>query len=402
VPKFTAISVEKIRPTAVRQEIPDRAARGLFLVVQPVTGSKSWCVRFRHQGRTKKLTLGTLEALPLSAARKAAGIALHDGANGRDPCADKKQQIAASKDAAELRAADSVANLAARFIDQHVRRKNRPNTIKQVERIFAVELLPRLRGKSVHDVTKRDVVSVLDAIAETRPILANRTKAIIGKFYSWLVARDVVKYSPVAGIEKPAPERSRERTLNGSEIASLWNAACQLGGDFADLTKLLLLTGQRRNEVAGMRWTEIDADQKLWVLPSSRTKNNRQHAVPLSPQAWRIIDAHRHNNSDTILDVGSVSRGKDALDAIAQIPHWTLHDLRRTCATGMAEIGVQPHIVETILNHASGFRSGVAGTYNRFLYATEKADAVARWANHIDKIVTPAGKGNIIQLAQRS
>jgi integrase len=401
MPRLTAISIEKMRPRKTRLEISDRACAGLHLVIQP-SGSKSWCVRYRHLGKTRKLTLGNVEALPLAAARRAAADAMHAVANGKDPAADKQRQRAEGEQAAALRTSDTVDSLVAQFITQYVERNCRPATQSQTRRVFAVEVLPRWRGRSVHDITKRDVVALLDRIVVDRPVLANRVRSHLGKLFGWLLARDVLKWSPVAGVEKPAKETARERVLTSAEIASVWHAADQIDDDFAVMVKLLLLTGQRRSEASGMRWDELDVDKRVWTIPAARCKNGRQHSVPLSRQAWELIVA-RPRNGERVLNVGSLAHRKLKLDAVAQIPtRWTLHDLRRTAATGMAEIGVQPHVIESVINHVGGHKAGVAGIYNRFHYGEEKRAALQQWADRIDEIVAPAMKENIVRLSRRS
>jgi hypothetical protein len=247
--------------------VPDRACAGLYLVVQP-SGAKSWAVRYRRGGKTRKLTLGNVEALPLAAARRAAADALHEVAVGRDPAADKQRRVAESEQAAALRASDTVDSLVAQFLAQYVERNCRPSTQSQVKRVFAVEVLPRWHGRSVHDIERRDVVALLDRIVADRPVLANRTRSHLGKFFSWLLARDVLKWSPVAGVERPAKETARDRVLTSTEVAAVWRACDQIDSEFAILVKLLLLTGQRRNEVA-MCWSEIDADRRTWTLPAA-------------------------------------------------------------------------------------------------------------------------------------
>jgi integrase len=386
MPKLTAITVEKFKPGAARREVPDRACAGLYLVVQP-SGAKSWAVRYRRGGKTRKLTLGNVEALPLAAARRAAADALHEVAVGRDPAADKQRRVAESEQAAALRASDTVDSLVAQFLAQYVERNCRPSTQSQVKRVFAVEVLPRWHGRSVHDIERRDVVALLDRIVADRPVLANRTRSHLGKFFSWLLARDVLKWSPVAGVERPAKETARDRVLTSTEVAAVWRACDQIDSEFAILVKLLLLTGQRRNEVAGMCWSEIDADRRTWTLPAARSKNGRQHAVPLSRQAWALISARPHAG-DRVLDVGSVAHGKIALDAVARIPQrWTLHDLRRTAVTGMAELGIAPHVIEAAVNHTGAAKLGVAGVYNRASYGEEKRTALQQWADHVERLV---------------
>ncbi len=313
--KLTAFWVQNQAPGNARKEIADTGCTGLYLVVQP-SGARSWALRYRYLDKPRKLTLGPVltvangeaepddveigQPLTLAAARKLAQDELHKLKLGRDPAADKKHGIATSRSEAVRRAADSVEVLAARFIKQHVEAKNRPATREQVEQILNKEVLPRWKGRSVHDIEKRDVVRLLDDIAEDRPILANRTLAIVRKWFNWMFAKDIIKtLSPCAGVEPPAKENSRERVLSESEICSLWTASDLLGHPFGPFVKLLILTGQRRSEVAGISWSEIDADKRIWTLPGERTKNGETHTLPLSPQAWAIIEAaSRKTNGD--------------------------------------------------------------------------------------------------------
>ncbi len=242
---------------------------------------------------------------------------------------------------------------------------------------------------------------------------ANRVLAALSRFFAWCVERDVIEASPAHGIRKPAPEVKRERVLSDTELALIWKAAEIEGYPFGDLVRLLMLTAQRRDEVAGASWPEIDLVTFTWSLPGARTKNSRPHGVPLSESAVEILEVlpkfsggqylfglsgrssfSGYSHAKTRLDerIQKVAkerkrREKDQLGADGTVSHWTLHDLRRTAATRMAELGVMPHIVEAVLNHISGSKAGVAGTYNRALYEAEKRAALELWGKHIIAIV---------------
>jgi integrase len=430
--KLTAISVQNEAPGNERKEIADAGCTGLYLVVQP-SGARSWALRYRFLDKPRKLTLGPVltvangEAEPddveigtpltLAAARKLAQDELHKLKLGRDPAADKKHGIATSKSEAVRRAADSVEVLAALFIKQHVKAKNRPSTRGQVERILNKEALPRWKGRSVHDIGKKEVVALLDAIAEDRPILANRTLAIVRKWFNWMFAKDIIKtLSPCAGVEPPGKESYRERVLTESEISSLWMASDQIGHPFGPFVKLLLLTGQRRSEVAGMCRSEIDDDKRIWTLPGERTKNGQTHTVPLSPQVWAIIEsASKETNGDRDGDhvlsttgktaITGFSRAKRQLDKIMALRKaWSYHDSRRSFVThvatlrvkdkasGQERLAVQPQVIEAVVNHVSGHKAGVAGVYNRATYDLEKREALELWASHVEAIVAKAAE----------
>jgi Arm DNA-binding domain/Phage integrase family len=317
---FTALAVANAKPARndagelTRAELPDRGCKGLYLVIQP-GGAKSWAVRYRYKGKPRKLTLGpalVLErgepeprddpaidgVLTLAAARMRASDALRKVGQGTDPAGQKQQEKAGTEAVQAKLAGDTVENLKAQFIERFAKRQNR--SWKQTEWIFDRLVLPAWKGRMVHDITKRDVIDLIEAIEQDRPVLANRVLAAVRKWFNWLAARDVVNASPCAGVVPPAKEKARDRHLTDGEIKALW-AACGkgepegsgIGEPFGSFVRLLLLTGQRRSEVAGMRWSEIDEGDRLWTLPGERTKNGRPHVVPLSTQAMSIIEAVR-------------------------------------------------------------------------------------------------------------
>jgi integrase len=422
---FTAIAVTNAKPARdgagqlMRTELPDRGCKGLYLVIQP-GGTKSWALRYRYKGKPRKLTLGPAlllergEAEPWgdpaidgsltpAAARMLASDALRKVGQGTDPAEQKKQEKASTEAEQTKLAGDTVENLKSQFIERYAKRQNR--SWKQTEWIFDKLVLPAWKDRTVHEITKRDVIDLIEGIEQDRPILANRVLAAVRKWFNWLAARDVVKASPCAGVVPPAKEKTRDRRLTDSEIKALWEACGErgdggIGEPFGSFVRLLLLTGQRRSEVAGMRWSEIDKSRRVWTLSSERTKNGRAHAVPLPTQAMSIVAGISPiSGSDHAFTttggsgLGGFSRAKERLDQrMNPSKPWTFHDLRRTCATGMADIGIQPYIIEAVLNHVSGHKAGVAGIYNRATYAEEKADALQRWADYVDRLVKPAAE----------
>jgi integrase len=416
--RLTAIGVENAKPRAKRVEISDAGCKGLYLVIQP-SGSKSWAVRYRFAGKPCKLTLGpalVLErgeaepgepaidgALTLAAARKLAADALYKVKQGIEPATEKRSRIEAARDAATTRAADTVENLATQFVERYAKVKNR--SWQQVEAIFRREILPQWKGRTVHEITTEHVEDLIDAIAADRPIMANRTLAALRKFFGWMGGRSKggrkavlkarLRTAPCLGVEAPGQERSRDRVLTNDEIKAIWCACDEEGEPFGPFLKALLLTGQRRGELAGMRRNEIDLDRREWSLPGTRTKNKKPHIVPLSHQAIQTIEAVTTMAGGYVFTttgeggVRAFSKVKRRIDRrINPVTPWVLHDIRRTVATGMADIGIQPHIVEAVLNHVSGHRAGVAGTYNRAIYASEKAEALQRWADHVEGLVS--------------
>ncbi|MDP2356139.1 MAG: integrase arm-type DNA-binding domain-containing protein [Beijerinckiaceae bacterium] len=404
MPKLTAAMVEKLTPDlAKRREVPDSILPGLYLQIQP-TGAKSWAVRYRHRGRTRKLTLGTVAVLPLALARERGREALQAVAAGLDPATEKRH--------ARTSEADLVRSIVAEFLDRHVRSNNKPRTAEEVERTFRLHVVPAWGDLPLKEITRRDVIALLDAIVDGgKPIAANRAFAAVRKLFNWSIERGIVDTSPCDRVRAPSAEVSRERVLSDDEVVLFWKAAETVGWPFGAMAQLLLLTGQRRDEVAGMRRTEIVGD--LWQIPGARTKNGMATEVPLSPAARDIIAAApRIAASDLVfstngqtpfsgfakgkirIDVAmlavarerALAAGSNDLDAIALTP-WRLHDLRRTLASGMARLGEPVHVIEAVLNHRGGAISGVAAVYNRHRYLEEKRAALERWAQHIARLM---------------
>ena len=258
--KLTARQIDTARPGNVRREISDGGS-GLWLVVQPISGSKSWACRFRFDGKSVKLTLGHYPKLSLAEARKEAAAVLAKVAAGVNPAAEKRQaQIEAGE-----RAGDTIERWAAAFLEQHARTKTRPSSFRGTERTFRLYVLPAWRGKLVGDIRRRDIIELVHNIARTAPAQANRSLAHLSRFFRWLLNRDVIDSSPCLAIERPAKETPRERLLTDDEIRRFWVAAGQLPAPYADIYKLLVLSGARREEIAAMMCSELDLQKRLWV-----------------------------------------------------------------------------------------------------------------------------------------
>jgi integrase len=361
--------------------------RGLYFVVQP-SGARSWAVRYRHEGRSRKHTIGSYPAIDLSNARTLGGKALRVAAEGRDP--SHERQLARSVHP------DSIAQIADQFIARYAKQNNRERTWRETERILRRDVLPRWKGKLIREITRRDILKLLDdTIDRGAPVIANRILAAVRKMFAWAVDRDIISLSPCAGIKAPTAERSRDRVLTDNELRLVWLASDKIGWPFGPIVKLLILTAQRRDEVVGMRWAELRLDERLWTLPRERVKNNRVHEVPLSDQAIQIIKALPVITGPLVFSTtgkspfSGFSKAKRRLDAVIAepLPHWQLHDLRRTVATGMARLGVVLPVVEKILNHSSGSFSGVAGVYQRHDYRDEKGKALDAWARSVQDLI---------------
>ena len=232
--------------------------------------------------------------------------------------------------------------------------------------------------------------------------MARVSLARLSKFFSWLMMeRRLVEKNPCVGVWRPNSGPARERCLSDAEVRWLWLACGDLGEPFNNLIRLILLTGQRKNECAKMTWSELQGD--VWHLPADRAKNGRAHVVPLSRLALEQIHGlHPVGTTYVFSTTGDVpvngwSKVKHRLDARmaelaraekASVPPWTIHDLRRTCATGLQKLGVRLEVTEAVLNHSSGTRAGIVGIYQRHQYADEKREALEQWAAHVEGIVS--------------
>jgi integrase len=388
--KLTPITVANAKPrqragVPVRTELHDRGCPGLFLIVQP-SGAKSWALRYRVAGKSRKLTLCGGE-LALAAARTAASHAKEQIEAGHDPAAEKHS---ARKPAAGGAAID---HWVAEFIARHVRIKTRKNSQQLTEHIFNNVVLPAWAGRPLQSIERKDVIALVEGVAVERPVLANRTLTALSKFFKWLAARDELKtVSPTVGVERPHKEKSRDRILDDEELRQLWIVAGDpelgLGGTFL---RLLLLTGARRDEIAGMPWSELDINKRLWKLPAERAKNNRANVTPLSETMLAIFEA-LPRNGDYVLSTGvghftAYARLKRKLDARLHFAEpWTFHDLRRSVASGLQRIGTPVEVIEAALNHRSNTFRGIVGVYQRHDYMAEKAVALTKWAEHLERL----------------
>jgi integrase len=396
---LTTRFIEAARPKrssagdAVRAEYPDAACPGLHLVVQP-TGTRSWAFRFRQRADRKsvKLTIGKAGegGLSLAAARHAAAAHRHrlergDGVTAVTSVTPKTEG-----------GGDTIETAVAAFLELHVRRKTRASSAQVTEGVFNQIVLPAWRGRTIGSIRKRDVIDLVESIAaDGRGYRANRTLAALSKFFNWLVARDALAFSPVTGVEPPHKEEVRTRILSDDELRALW-FACEHEGALGQAIRMLILTGARRNEIGHMAYSEIDKQCRVWMLPAARSKNKRVHTILLSSQARAVIEARPRFadcpfvfSADGQRPVNNWDKVKRRISARAGIAanSWRLHDLRRTCASGMQKIGIPVPVIEKALNHVSGTFRGIVGVYQQHDYADEVDIALQKWADRVEEIV---------------
>src|SRR6516165_9725104 len=299
-------------------------------------------------------------------------------------------------------ASESFGHEVTRYLERK-RAMMKPRAFEEVERHLTNHAAP-LHRLRLAEIDRRIIAQRLGEIeTASGPVARNRVRSSLSAFFGWAVTEGLLEANPVQGTAKLDEGGSRERTLTQQELAELWRALnAEPNAQFADIVRLLILTGQRREEIGGLRWSEID--QGLIVLPPQRTKNSRQHEVPLSRQAKAIIERQpKRKGRDFIFGIGELgfsgwsdckARLDQALLAARRktnrkakaMPDWRLHDLRRTAATGMAELGILPHVIEQALNHVSGAKAGVAGVYNRAKMSDAVRSALQAWADYLDRI----------------
>jgi integrase len=376
---------------------------GSFGLRVTANGVKSWIIMYRIEdpkipGKMKQQyrKVGSYPSLSLAEARETARNALMLAGQGIDPIQAKeaeKRIVAGVK---------SVQEAAHTFIKRHAKEKNR--AWKEVERVFNVYIIPKMGDRPLPSITPADIHEVLDALMDAgHPYMANRVFAHTRKFFNWCAERHWISEPPTKHISRPADEHARDRILDSGETKLLWQSCDALGWPFGPFIKLLLLTGQRRNEVARMKWEHINLDEELWTLPKEETKAKRLHEVPLSTVVLDIFESLPRNgefvfSTNGKTPISGFSKAKKRCDELMLIPEWRLHDLRRTAASGMAEIGIAPHVIEKVLNHSTGQISGVAAVYNRHTYLREKADALNAWTRALETIAQSSTASNVVAL----
>jgi integrase len=339
------------------------------------TNGVFYYVRYRHNGQQTVHSIGRHGPLTPDTARAKARQLLGLVAGGADPFA-------------QALSGEGFATTVDRYLDRK-RSLVKPNSFREVERYLRDHSSP-LHRLRLGEIDRRKIAALLGEIETTSgAVTRNRLRSALSAFFAWCITEGLLDTNPVTGTAQADEGGSRERVLTPEELRALWRGLDD--GPFSEILRLLLLTGQRRNEIGRLQWSEIDLPRKLIVLGPARVKNSRQHEVPLSHQALAIVERLPRRNSSTFLfsdkqGFGDWDGAKIRLDQRLGIAPWRIHDLRRTAATGMAELGVQPHIIEAVLNHVSGHKAGVAGIYNRARYEGEMSDALQRWADHVEKI----------------
>lgn len=405
--------VDTAKAVSGRDEfIWDTQLKGFGLRVTP-KGAKSYVLQYRFDGgAARRMTIG-VHGSPWTAelAREEAERVLLEIKRGHDPVVEKRE----AKRQAEVLAFDAYAdNFVKLYLKEHWR-----DTWKSGQSVLN-NVKPAFANKSIAAVTRRDVADLMDGYAD-RPGARKLTHSVLRKMFNWAVDRGDIEHSPVAGMKAPKAVAARKRVLTHEELVCAWIAAGELSDVFRPIVRLLILTLQRRDEVASLDWSELDIDQMLWVLPGERAKNDEEHRIPLSALAigeLKRLDPKKRGlvfTTTGITAASGFSKAKRSLDArmlelmreraekrgedpeTVKLAPWRYHDLRRTGATNLQALGVPVEVTEAVLNHISGTRGGVAGVYNRYRYDPEKRRALDLWAQHLSRML--ANKGDVAREA---
>jgi integrase len=425
--KLTDAAVKRLgAPPGVQVDYFDANLPGFALRVSGPTprnpdGRKGWVALYRFGGQLKRLTMqSSYPTTGLADARQWAREVFQTAHRGEDP---SSAQRATTRPA---RGPDTVESVIAEFMRRHMADKARaPRYVVETQRNFDNHVLPHWRGRLIGSITRCDVIELLDQIVDSGnetarrqgrklggPVAANRVRAAISALFNWAMRRGIVESSPATMVEKPGTERKKTRVLSDAELRLIWRGTEALPYPWRPYFRLLIVTGQRREETATLRWRrDIDEAEAIWMIPAEANKPDRTHAVPLSRLALSILaecpqgggyvfTTRRQRHKPGMGEPGEApisgfSKAKAELDAeIARIASetgepvnaWTLHDLRRTATTTMGRFGVPRFIQQRILNHAD---SSVTGIYDRWEYLPEKRAALDKWARHIETLVLP-------------
>lgn len=354
-------------------------------------GRRTWFVQYRLGAKQRRLNLGTADTVEPDEARRRAKTALARVALGDDPALAKAEKVKAQ--------AVTIRSTLPGFL-AHAEARQRPSTFEGTRRYMAVLWGPLLDLPLASVDRPRVAARLLEIARENGPVAGNRARAALSSYFSWAIGEGLANANPTTGTNKPAVEVARDRVLTADELRLVWR--CAGDGDFGAIVRLLILTAARRDEIAALSWGEIAGS--ILTISGARTKSRTPLVLELPPLALSVLkDVQRREGRDLVFGrsgpFSGFGKAREALNARmtvalraergskATLQPFRLHDLRRTAATGMAEIGVAPHVVEAVLNHISGTRAGVAGVYNRATYAAEKRTALALWADHVGRLV---------------
>jgi len=391
--RLTTKSIETAKSIAGRRrvELRDDLVIGLSCRVYD-TGKKVFYLNKRLDGSQRRIKIGEFPYVSLEQARIKARDLLTQIELGEFEKGDDAPK------------APTLAIVVEDFIRLYAKPRNRD--WKRTSALL--RKFEPLYSKPIDEIKRPMIVAILDElIAGGMGTGVNRALSSISKLFNWAADRGIIEHNPIAGMKKPVPERSRDRILSDKELRAVWRSSAAEGYPFGVFTQVLIATGQRRSEVAEMRWSEIDFEKGIWTLPAERAKNKSLHVIPLPPVVTDLLQSvPRFLRSDYVFTttgtspISGIGKYKERLTSTSKtdtIP-WTIHDIRRTVATEMARLGIAPHIIEAVLNHKTGVISGVASIYNRYGYAEEKREALERWGDELTRTVDQHRHPNTLRI----
>jgi integrase len=398
--KFTDASIKALKPKSERYEVWETNGKGFGLRVSP-TGRKSWLFMYRFETISRRMTLGTYSGMTLSEAHTAHAKAKERLEKGIDPGALHVQSKV------DHRGAPTVQKLVDEYIEKRSKTKK---AWEEEKRILEKDVLPKWRNRKAKDIKRRDVILLLDKIVERgSPIMANRTLGVLQRMFKFGIGRDILEANPCSVIERPGEESQRDHVLSAVEIKKFWFGLekCEMAEGTKLALRFLLISLQRKSEVAQAEWKEFDLNSGWWTIPKTKTKNGLPHRVCLSPTSISLLKRVKILSGDSIYLFPS-PRGKGMKPITSRslsqallrnqvnigIEHFVPHDLRRTASSHMTGSGIPRSVVQKILNHVE---PGVTAVYDRYSYDKEKKVAVHKWDRRLQKILS--GKaGKIIEM----
>lgn len=408
--KITKRAVDAMRAGARNDFLWDTETKGFGVKITPA-GKRVYILQYRLGGagtKTQRYTIGQHGTWTPDAAEREAKRLLSLVDQGKDPADDKRQRVREATDLTFNAVAD-------RFEALEVP-KRWPKSGSFVKDALRLHLRPKLGKRALPSITGQEIIALLDDL-DGGPALRRNVYAVVHRLLRWSKGRGELAANPLEDIEAPKPVASRNRVLPDRELRLVWIASEELGPIFCGLVRLLLVTGQRRDEVAAVDWRELDRERAEWLLPSSRAKNGREHLVPLSPQAVALFDAlaggEQWPKKGYVLTtdggksrVSGFSKAKRKLDEqIADlieddeppVDPWRFHDLRRSAATGLQRLRIPGDWIEAAQNRR---KSGMAGIYQRYEFADEKREALDTWGAHIAGLIAP--KSNVVPMIRNA
>jgi len=401
--KFTDASIKALKQKSERYEVWETNGKGFGLRVSP-TGRKSWLFMYRFDTVSRRMTLGTYPGLTLSGAHTAHAKAKEKLGKGIDP------GVLHAQDRAEHRGAPTVQKLVFEYI---AKRSKSKKAWMEEKRILEKDVVPKWRSRKAKDIKRRDVIVLLDTIVERgSPIMANRTLGVIQRMFNFGIGRDIVEANPCSVIERPGEESQRDRVLSTKEIKKFWFGLekCEMAEGTKLALQFLLISLQRKGEVAQSEWKEFDLESGWWTMPKGKTKNGLPHRVYLPPTALSLLKEIKGlSGKSAYLFPSPRGRGIKPITSRSlsqallrnqeniEIEPFVPHDLRRTASSHMTGSGIPRSVVQKILNHVE---TGVTAVYDRYSYDKEKKSAMTKWDRRLEAILS--GKtGKIIELKMK-